>query len=260
MKCHEAKRQLDLFMDGELAVPENMKVLEHLNLCRPCAGAFEGEKRLRAGLKASLGALRAPAGLMERLAEPPALRPELPGTSRRWGKVAAAALFFTIVGSLLFTPSPEFQLMAAEFSERHAAQRYACPENDDSRRCLCGDCTGDVAGSIRSFFEKHAERDYCAHLAESARLGWTPAGVAAWRCRGEDVFWSTWKTADGGTVSHALAGCELGGKPRFARRGGRPVLFYPRRDALPSDLACIFVFETEAEAARFAKALGVRAQ
>ena len=43
MKCHESKRHLDLFMDGELSVPENLKVLEHLNLCRPCASVYEGE-------------------------------------------------------------------------------------------------------------------------------------------------------------------------------------------------------------------------
>ena len=43
MMCHEAKRQLDLFMDGELSVADNMKVLEHLNLCRPCAGVYEGD-------------------------------------------------------------------------------------------------------------------------------------------------------------------------------------------------------------------------
>ena len=43
MKCHEAKRHLDLFMDGELSVQENMKILEHLNLCRGCSEIYVGE-------------------------------------------------------------------------------------------------------------------------------------------------------------------------------------------------------------------------
>ena len=67
MKCHESKRHLDLFMDGELSVPENLKVLEHLNLCRPCASVYEGEKALRGVLRSSAGSDRAPAGLAARL-------------------------------------------------------------------------------------------------------------------------------------------------------------------------------------------------
>jgi hypothetical protein len=258
MKCHEAKRRLDPFMDGELGVAENLQVLEHLNLCGPCAGVFEGEKRLRASMKACLGGLRAPAGLADRLsaslggaAEP--VRP----AARRWGRVAAAALFFTIVGSLALSPSPEFQLLAAEVAQRHAAQAYACAASTDDARCLCAGCTPEPAGAVRSFFEKHAERDYCAHAAEAARLGYAWQGVAAWRCRGAEIFWSTWRTSTGARVSHALVATDLAldGRPRVCRRDGRPVLLYPRGDR--PGLACVFVFEDEAEAERFVKALGI---
>jgi hypothetical protein len=259
MKCHEATRRLDLFMDGELAVPENLQVLEHLNLCRPCAGVFEGEKRLRASLKSRLGGLRAPEALAGRLSA--ALRgdvePFRPAASGRWGMVAAAALFFMIVGSLVVSPSPKFQLLAAEISERHALQAYACGAGTDEARCLCASCTKDPGSAIRSFFAKHEDRDYCAHLAEAAKLGYTWQGVAAWRCRGEEVLWSTWRTSSGAKVSHALVVMDLGGTPRFCRRGGRPVLFYPRGDKARPDLACVFVFEDVAEAERFVRALGM---
>ena len=67
MKCPEAKRLLDVFHDGELSVSENMKVLEHLNLCVPCAEIYEGEKTLRAALKQQLGAVQAPADLDSRI-------------------------------------------------------------------------------------------------------------------------------------------------------------------------------------------------
>ncbi len=261
MKCHEAKRRLDLFMDGELAVAENLAILEHVNLCRPCAGAFEGEKRLRGALKEGLGALPAPAGLAARLSaalgggvvelgRPP---------SRRWGMVAAALLFFSLVGSLVFSPGPEFQLLAAELVERHAAQAYACGEESDAARCLCSACTREPDVAIRDFFGKHAERDYCAHVAEGAKLGYVFSGVAAWNCRGEDVFWSTWRTSGGSRVSHALLSTALAleGKPRFCRPGGHPVLFYPRGDPARPDRACVFVFEDAAEAERFLQALGI---
>ena len=256
MKCHEATRRLDPFMDGELAVPENLAVLEHLNLCRPCAGVFEGEKRLRASLKAGLGSLRAPPGLAGKLAASlaPAPTVRLPGAgSRRVGLIAAAALFFVIVGSLLFSDSPGPQLLAASLSERHAKREpYACGEGGDERRCLCPECTKDVGPAVRDFFAKHAERDYCAHVAEAAKLGYVFEGVAAWRCRGEEVFWSSWRTSTGSRVSHALVACPLSA-PRFERKDGRPVFFYPRSP----ELACVFVFDDPAEAGRFASALGL---
>src|SRR5579871_5821897 len=100
MKCHESKRHLDLFMDGELSVPENLKVLEHLNLCRPCADVYEGEKALRALLRARLGGGSAPAGLMDGMLaeEAPAAAPAAAAEPairvfprRRWLSAAAAA-------------------------------------------------------------------------------------------------------------------------------------------------------------------------
>src|SRR5579872_535835 len=107
MKCHESKRHLDLFMDGELSVQENLKVLEHLNLCRPCADVYEGEKALRALLRARLGSGAAPAGLADRLlaeeasaapvAPPPALR------RRGWMPLAAAAAFAVAVLGMIFS-------------------------------------------------------------------------------------------------------------------------------------------------------------
>jgi hypothetical protein len=256
MKCHEAKRRLDLFMDGELAVPENLTVLEHLNLCRPCAGVFEGEKRLRSSMKAGLGALRAPPGLAGRLSASLGgnAAVKFPGaSSRRGGLIAAAAIFFLLAGSLIFSPGPEGQLLAAELSARHASpEPYACGEGGDERRCLCPKCTAEVGPAIKAFFEKHAERDYCAHVAEAAKLGYVFEGVAAWRCRGEEIFWTSWRTSTGARVSHALIAFPLSA-PRFDRKDGRPVLFYPRSP----DLACVFVFDGPAEAGRFASALGL---
>ena len=255
MKCHEAKRRLDPFMDGELALPENLGVLEHLNLCAACAAVFEGEKRLRAELKAGLGAERAPAGLEARLRSAlrgPAAAPL--AFPRRPGALAAAALLVALVGSLLFSEGPGTQLLAAELSARHAAgEAYACHAGGEERRCCCPGCTPDAAPAVRAFFARRAERDYCAHLAEGAKLGYVLEGVAAWRCRGEDVFWSTWRTSSGARVSHALVALDPPlAAPRLERKGGRCLLFYPR-----GELACVFIFDAPAEAERFVSALGL---
>lgn len=254
MKCHEAKRRLDLFMDGELAVPENLTVLEHLNLCEACAEVFEGEKRLRAAMKAKLGGLRAPAGLAAKLSASLGGGEVVVLPGRRWGVAAAAALFITIVGSLIFSEGPGTQLLAAELSARHGAREaYACGEGGDERRCLCPACTTDVASAIRAFFAKHEERDYCAHLAESSKIGYVFDGVSAWICRGGEVGWSSWRTKSGGRVSHALVALSSPLRaPRFEVKGGRPVFFYPR-----GDKACVFIFDDAAEAERFATALGL---
>src|SRR5438477_8190178 len=127
MKCHEAKRHLDLFMDGELSVPENMKVLEHLNLCRPCSGIYEGEKALRGALKVQLGSEKVPASVYEKLSQTASPAEDIerpwrpssagPTEGRRWSAVAAAVFFVTLAGAMLFTPSietaPAFAAVAA---------------------------------------------------------------------------------------------------------------------------------------------------
>lgn len=253
MKCHEAKRRLDPFMDGELAVTENMTVLEHLNLCGACARVFEGEKRLRAAMKAKLGGLRAPAGLAAKLSASLGGGEVAAFPRLRWGFVAAAALFFTIVGSLIFSEGPGTQLLAAELSARHAAREaYACGEGGDERRCLCPACTTDVGSAIRAFFATREENDYCAHLAEASKLGYVYDGVSAWTCRGEEVRWCSWRAKSGARVSHALVPLSAPLRaPRFEVKGGRPLYFYPK-----GDKACVFIFDDAAEAERFASALG----
>jgi hypothetical protein len=253
MKCHDAKRRLDLFMDGELSVPENLEVLEHLNLCRPCAAAYDGEKVLRAGLRETLGRERAPAGLGERvfsrLASPAVerLRP-------RWTP-AAAAVFFLLAGAFVFTPR-EFQVLASEVAGRHAVQQYACNEGAPDRDCLCSGCCSDVPGRIRGFFDRQGRPDFCGHVEVRDGMGYEFRGVAAWPLGSRRICWSTWRSPSGGTVSHALldTGMAAAGRPRLRREGVRWVFFEPRPDRRS---ACVFVFDDEAELRRFARLAGL---
>lgn len=256
MKCHEAKRRLDPYLDGELTVAENLQVLEHLQLCVACQDAFEAEKTARAALRRAQHAVHAPAGLADRLfvdleRVPSALPASAPPVRRRRVLfVAAAAAVFLVFGSLLTAPAPSFEALAGPVAERHAVQRYACGDDDGRGACCCCEgCTPDVPGRVSSFFARLGRRDFCAHLDLQDRLGYAFQGVAAWRFRGELVCWSTWRAPNGETVSHALVpSCERG--PRSGVVEGRPILLQPRGDGL----ACVFVFTSEAELRRFRKA------
>src|SRR5436190_7024608 len=167
MKCPEAKRHLDLFMDGELSVPENLKVLEHLNLCRACASVYEGEKALRGALRSQLSDVRAPDGLLEKLAgSPVAPRMELvkPASTRaRLFSVAAAAAFFLI--ALIFvltTPGEQPAALATELSKMHQETRAGfCGMHRDSCVCFCGTCGESV--TVEKFFKRQVGRESCNH-------------------------------------------------------------------------------------------------
>jgi len=253
MKCHEAKRHLDLFMDGELSVPENMKALEHLNLCRPCATIYDGEKALRGALKERLGGEKAPAGLASRVFG--RLSPSAGYAPRRWWAFAAAAVFLLLAASLVFTPR-ELEVLAATVAARHESQRYACNEGAPDRDCLCEGCCPDVPGRIKGFFDRHGRPDFCAHVELQGLMGYAFKGVASWPFQGRPISWSTWRTPSGATVSHALVDTAMASSavPRLTRRGSRWVFLEPRPDRRS---ACVFVFDDEAELRRFASLAGL---
>ena len=92
MNCTKTRRQLDMYMDSELSVPENMEVLEHLNLCRTCQDVFQIEEKLRSGLAALQGSGRKwdrefESGLLQQRvclsSETAGLYPKNPAVSRR---------------------------------------------------------------------------------------------------------------------------------------------------------------------------------
>jgi anti-sigma factor RsiW len=254
MKCHEAKRALDLFMDGELPVPENARVLEHLGLCRPCGEVYEGEKALRAGLKASLET--APPGLVDRLFRAAAAPPGPPPLRAvRW---AAALLFGAFVLALVFTaPAEMAHALASEAAAKHDALDYVCgsPGEGPDRRCICSGCCGDSeAGEVSGFFAEHGRPDFCSH-GVLAKLGYRCSGVAAWEHRGEVLGWSTHRDGRGRTVSHALIRSPVAAPPvHVAKARGRTVVFHAMPEA---GRTCVFVFDDAAEADRFLDATGL---
>lgn len=253
MKCHDAKRRLDPFMDGELTVPENLELLAHLDLCRPCAGVFDGEKALRGALKAKL-AVGAPSGLADRLIaslEAPVREFRSP---RRWAVAAAAGFLLLLAMSMSGVPSRSFTVLAAELSRVHATASYACGEARPEGRCVCRGCCRDVKETIDAFFKERGRPDYCAHLETEGLLGWAPSGCSAWTFQGAQVCGSTWRSPEGGRVSHALVRTRLAaeGRARLLRSGSRWVLLEPK----DSTQACVFVFDTESELRRFCAKAG----
>jgi len=260
MKCHEAKRHLDLFMDGELSVPENLKVLEHVNLCRACASVYEGEKALRGVLRSRLGAVQAPATLAAKLAGTPAAAPQLslvkpPSTRARLFSSAAAAAFFLI--ALIFvltTPGERPAALATELSKMHQVTREGfCGQHRESCVCLCGTC--EEAVTVDKFFKRQVGRESCHHSLTD--LGYTPVGASVERHRGQPVCWTVHQDKAGHTITHGQITTKIAMEPGpllVCDGVERPVVLIPA----DGGMTCAFVFDDEGEARRFRKAKNLK--
>jgi hypothetical protein len=255
MKCHEAKRHLDLFMDGELSVPENLKVLEHLNLCRPCGGVYEGEKALRASLRSSVGSVRAPAGLAERLAasvgEAPVTAFRRPSTKSRLFSAAAAAAFFLVALTfVLSSPIERPQALATEAVTMHKETREGfCGQHRDDCVCTCDNCCSEEAARyIGKFSQKQIGTETCSH--DLSGLGYKPIGASVWRHRGQKVCWTVYRDEAGHTITHGLLTTKIAMEPGpmlVCDGVDRPVRLIPA----DGGMTCVFVFDDVGEAARF---------
>jgi hypothetical protein len=255
MKCHEAKRHLDLFMDGELSVPENLKVLEHLNLCRACGGVYEGEKALRAALKSRLGTEEAPAGLAERLAAAgdgvPAKAFRRPGGRARLLPAAAAAAFFLVaLVFVLSSPVERPQAFATEAATMHKETHDGfCGQHRDDCVCVCDACCSEQAANpVGKFFQKQVGYESCAH--DLSGLGYKPIGASVWRHRGQKVCWTVHRDEAGHTITHGLLTTKIAMEPGpmlVCDGVDRPVVLIPAGGGM----TCVFVFDDAGEAARF---------
>ena len=256
MKCHDAKHHLDLFMDGELSVPENLKVLEHLNLCRSCAGLYEGEKALRSVLRARLGSGTAPEGLAEKLAaatpEVPAV-PSLPVTRfarRRLMSVAAAAGFFIVMLALVLTTPAEMPKALADdlITKYKATQQGYCDRHEDNCACLCDRCSPESEAASKLFM-KLAGQGACRH--DLGALGYKPVGVEVFTHLDRPVCWTVNRDDAGHTISHGLVTTRIAKQPGplyLCDGVDRPVVMIP---VAGTDKTCVFVFDSETEAKRF---------
>jgi anti-sigma factor RsiW len=102
MKCEDARRLLESYLDGELDHGGIDGIESHLSGCAQCRAELAGLERLRAGLRA-LPRLHAPAELRRRLAQAEAL-PALDSPSRGasgagWWAMAASLLLGLALGA-----------------------------------------------------------------------------------------------------------------------------------------------------------------
>lgn len=254
MKCHEAKRHLDLFMDGELSVPENLKVLEHLNLCRACGSVYEGEKALRASLRSTVGSETAPAGLAERLASasaaPAPLRLAEGSARRRLLSAAAAAAVFAVALLFFFsTPVEKPQAFASEAAAWHKETREGfCGQHREDAMCLCDHCCSESVNPMGKFFQKQVGRETCSH--DLGDLGYKPVGASVRQYRGRPVCWTVQRDDAGHTITHGQLTTKLAMEPGpllVCDGVDRPVELIPAG----AGMTCVFVFDDEGEAIRF---------
>jgi anti-sigma factor RsiW len=218
MKCHEAKRHLDLFMDGELSVPENLKVLEHLNLCRACASVYEGEKALRGASGRSWAASARPkarreaGGTARRSAAE--LVPPVSGRAPLFSSAAAAAFFLIALIFVLTTPGEKPVALATELSKMHQVTRTGfCGQHLDSRLCLCSACgeTGGEPVTVEKFFKRQVGRESCSHSLTN--LGYSPIGASVERHRGQPVCWTVHQDKANHTITHGQITTKIAMEP-----------------------------------------------
>jgi anti-sigma factor RsiW len=255
MNCTKTLRRLDMYMDSELSVPENMEVLEHLNLCQSCQEVFQVEEKLRDTLKVELAGPEPPAGLADRVRRTVREAPPQPAVNfrRRWWKVAAAAAAFLVVSVLVFlSPGREQpQALAAEVAARHGSVR---PEFYSTARPDAMALAGDHQG-LQEFFHRFVSYEVCLH--DFKPLGYTPVGGAVWKFRGQSVAWTTDRDSRGHVISHALVTMPIAmeKKPMLLVESGRPVLLVPQEKL---GRTCIFIFDDQADAEPFLKMMGIR--
>jgi anti-sigma factor RsiW len=256
MNCTKARRQLDMYMDSELSVPENMEVLEHLNLCRACQEVFEVEEKLRDALKVELARPEPPAGLADRVKRSLREAPPKPVASfprRGWRIAAAAAVFLAVAAVVIFSPvRVEPQALAAEVAARHGSVRpeFYSTERPDAMRL-----GGKAPQSLQEFFHRYLSYEVCLH--DLKPLGYAPVGGSVWKFRGQWVAWTTDRDARGHTISHALVTMPIAmeKKPTEIMQDGRPVVLVPQEKL---GRTCVFVFDDQADAEPFLKMIGIR--
>jgi anti-sigma factor RsiW len=247
-------------MDGELSVPENLRVLEHLNLCRPCVDLYEGDKALRALLRARVGSVTAPEGLAERLlsAEPPVARPvQTFARPRPWFPVVAAAGFFLVILVLLFTTPAEMpRAFANEMSSKHKETHEGfCGVHRDNCLCLCSRCDSGKDDSVGRLFHRSVAYEVCSH--DLRDLGYQMIGAEVFERKGGPVCWTVYHDAAGNSISHGLVPTKIAKEPGplYVCDGvERPVVMMPAS----AGMTCVFVFDNENEAQRFREARNLR--
>jgi anti-sigma factor RsiW len=256
MNCTKARRQLDMYMDSELSVPENMEVLEHLNLCRACQDVFQVEEKLRDVLKVELARPEPPAGLADRVKRSLREAPPKPTASvarRGWKIAATAAVFFAVAALVFLYPvRVQPQALAAEIATRHGSVRpeFYSAERPDAMRL-----DGKPRESLQEFFHRFVSYEVCLH--DLKPLGYVPVGGSVWKFRGQWVAWTTDRDSRGHTISHALVTMPIAmeKKPMLMLEGGRPVLLVPQEKL---GRTCVFVFDDQKDAEPFLKMMGIR--
>lgn len=65
--CEHVLRQIELYLDGELAGFERVEIERHLGACDPCTGHADFQRKLKDMLRDKCGCRDVPAELVERV-------------------------------------------------------------------------------------------------------------------------------------------------------------------------------------------------
>jgi hypothetical protein len=176
MNCTEAKRHLDLFLDGELDVEQNLKVLEHLNLCACCSKAFDGERLLDAACAKS--AEKCPDQVKRRCGM--ALDREGRGAWMAWAAAAALLLAGVAIGWMVRPQAPRPLVPPSVASPADLAANLVAFHNAKRAGTQEGGLTvegTDGQGKLETFFKQKGV-DACLHCLE--KRGYSFKGGEVW--------------------------------------------------------------------------------
>jgi anti-sigma factor (TIGR02949 family) len=141
MQCEEVRRQLEAYIDGELAEAEGAAFRDHVAGCAECGPEAAALERLRDGIRQSAPSYRAPAALRSQIRyairrEEAAHRP-VGWSSSGWLAYAASLLLAVAVGS-----GGTFLMVGDRQEDRVSAEII-----DSHLRSLLGTHLTDVASS-----------------------------------------------------------------------------------------------------------------
>jgi len=213
MVCEEAVRYEDLYLDGEMAPDERLRMEAHLAACPACRNRVTEWLRFHTVVRQRMGEVRAPASLREALDH--RLRRERNPSRRRLIPLAlAASLALTLPLAKGLWSRPEDPLPL----EDHAVATHLAIAGPEVQ--------GDRA-TVESFLQARVPFPVRVPLpdqpgirllgARVARVGSRPAVVYLYDASGHRVS----------VTQYAPAGEDLPGAPRVGQRDGLTVVTYP---------------------------------
>lgn len=211
MTCEEAIRYEDLYLDGEMAPEERLRMEAHLAACPRCRNRVTEWIRFRALVRQRLGEVRAPGSLRESVIH--RLRTHRAPARRRTLALAASLVLALPLGWVLWPRPDDLKPLEDHAVAAHLA--VSGPEVQGDRATVVSFLQGRVPFPVRiPLPDQQGVRLLGARIA---RVGARPAVVYLYDASGHPLS----------VTQYAPEGEDLPRSPRIGQRDGLTVVTYP---------------------------------